>query len=412
MSPIFPLPADTGTRQRVLNLLMAFADIGRVDFLCYDTGRSPCAQRDLDALAEFCHTVRILPDPEPSWTYPGNTYRGALERLILTRRPYLIQNFPGAPLAEAVAEMGEGADLLWVVRLPVAEWIRTYRGRMIVDVDDLESVKARRRLALQRRDFWRLLASYDNWRLRGLERTAPCRYAALALASENDRAFFSPADQGRLMVVPNGVSDSLLALPVSHECTTDIVFVGTMAYFPNEDAARWLALEIFPRILAQVPEARLQLVGHDPRRLLESLQNGHRIIATGRVEDVTPYVRCAAVSVAPIRIGAGTRIKILEALALGTPVVTTTVGVEGLDLLPGAHLRIADSADQFAGEVIALLRNPDARQQLAAAARAVIGERHTWSRIRARLVRETRDWLGRRALSAGENVGPSSRPLC
>jgi glycosyltransferase involved in cell wall biosynthesis len=393
VSPIFPLPADTGTRQRVLNVLTAFRKIGRVDLLCYGAPESPRTQSDLDALAEFCHTVRILPEPEPGWTYSEKTYRGALERSILTRRPYVVQNFPGGPLAEVAATLGEGANLLWVVRLPVAEWIRTHRDRMIVDIDDLESIKARRRLALQRPGVWRLLASYDNWRVRALERTAPGRYAALALASENDRAFFSAEDQRRLMVLPNGVSDSLLALPVSHERTTDIVFVGTMAYYPNEDAARWLALEIFPRILAHVPEARLQLVGHDPRRLLESLQNGHRIIATGRVEDVTPYVRRAAVSVVPIRIGAGTRIKILEALALGTPVVSTTIGAEGLSLVPGKHLQIADTADRFAAEVVALLRNPDARARIAAAGRALVAERHTWSRVGERFVREIQSWL-------------------
>ena len=396
VSAFFPYPPDAGRTQRAMNTLRAFRTLGQVELLCYGTRRAPHTPDDWGALGEICSAIRILPEPEPNWIHPERTYRGAFERSICGRRPYLVQNFPGAALAEAAAEMGEEADLLWVVRLPVAEWMGTHRSKMIVDVDDLESVKTQRRLALQKRGVWRLLASYDNRRLRVLERSAPRRYKALALASESDRAFFSRADQERLMVLPNGVPDSLLGLPPSHESTADIVFVGTMEYFPNEDAARWLALEIFPRILAQVPDARLRLVGHDPRRLLDRFQDGHRIIATGWVEEVTPYVRNAAVSVVPLRIGAGTRIKILEALALGIPVVSTSIGAEGLDLLPGRHVRIADTADHFAREVVALLRDPAARARMAAEGRALVAERYTWSRIRDRFVREIESWLSRR----------------
>jgi glycosyltransferase involved in cell wall biosynthesis len=402
VSPVLPWPPDRGGRQRAFNALAALAGVGTVELICYPGGAEQNGS-DMEPLRRLCRRVHLLPEPRPRWAYPEASYRGVLERFVLARRPSLIEDFNGAPLARRAAELGDGADLIWVVRLWTAEWLAAHRDRMIVDVDDLESVKTSRHLALKRPGPWRLAAAYDNRRLRALERSAPARYPTLVLASEADRAFFPAHLRDRLWVMPNGVADHLLALPPAPDPEPAIVFVGTMTYFPNQDAARWLALDIFPRVRAVVPEARLYLVGHDPRGALRDLHDGRRIVVTGRVEDVTPYVRRAAVSAAPIRVGAGTRIKILEALALGVPVVSTTVGAEGLDLAPGQDFLQADTAQEFADAVVHLLKDPAARAALGRRGRARVASRHLWGPIGQGLAERVQGWLARRQETAGSS---------
>jgi len=166
-----------------------------------------------------------------------------------------------------------------------------------------------------------------------------------------------------------------------------------MEYKPNVDAAFWLSREIFPAIVRRVPEARLLLVGHDTRHRLRPLADGRRIIATGSVADVAPLVGEAAVSVAPIRADSGTRIKILEALALGVPVVSTTLGAEGLDLVPGREIVLADAPEAFAESVVRLLTDRATRDAMGHAGRGAVARAYDWTGIEARLGDEARDWL-------------------
>jgi len=170
-----------------------------------------------------------------------------------------------------------------------------------------------------------------------------------------------------------------------------------MDYKPNVDAVTWFVKDVFPSIVRRVPEARLLLVGHDSRHRLRRLADGHRIVATGSVADVAPLVAEAAVSVAPIRVGSGTRIKILEALALGVPVVSTTLGAEGLDLAPGREILLADAPEDFAAEVVRLLKDRATRDAMGDAGRTAVVSVYDWDRIEQRLGDDVRAWLaGRR----------------
>jgi glycosyltransferase involved in cell wall biosynthesis len=169
-----------------------------------------------------------------------------------------------------------------------------------------------------------------------------------------------------------------------------------MDYAPNVDAAAWFVRQIFPSVLRRVPEARLLLVGHDTYHRARPLADGDRIVATGSVADVAPLVAQSTVSVAPIRVGSGTRVKILEALALGVPVVSTTLGAEGLDLMPGREILLADEAERFADQVVRLLTDGVARDALAEAGRAAVESAYSWDAIEQRLADDIRAWLAER----------------
>jgi glycosyltransferase involved in cell wall biosynthesis len=280
---------------------------------------------------------------------------------------------------------------------------------MIVDMDDLESVKYGRYLATQPFRPGHAVFQFDNLKLRMMERTAPRRYGRVVVCSEADRRFFSGRARRKTLVVPNGVSSDLLARPRAEDMEATLAYVGTMSYEPNVDACVWFVREIFPDVVARVPHVRLYLVGNDQRQRLAALHDGARVIVTGRVRDVTPYVAQATLSVVPLRVGGGTRIKILESLALGTPVVSTTVGAEGLDVVPGRHIRLADTPRDFAEAVVSLMRDPEARRAMSAAGRSLVAERYTWETIGASLKAELEGWLQERERGLSRAV-PRSVP--
>jgi glycosyltransferase involved in cell wall biosynthesis len=372
----------------MFHTLVGLAGLGEIDLVSYC---APAATVELGPLSDMCRRVHVI--PQTSMFAATETLLQFARQLVSSPRPLLVTTFRGQPLADAVASLAASADLVWVVRLFVAETIRIGRERMIVDLDDLESVRAFRRLALLPMNPWHLLSRLDNLKLKFIERRAPHRYAKVVLASERDRRFFGPRFAGKILAIPNGVSANLLEEQRPGSEHGSLVFVANMRYEANVDAADWFVREIFPRIRSRVAGVRLWLVGHDDHGHVRSLHNGDSIIATGRVDSVIPFVTRATVTVVPLRWGGGTRIKILESLALGTPVVSTTIGAEGLDLVPGRDIVIADTAQSFADSVVALLQDRSRQEALAAAGRRIVSDYYTWDRIIQGLRQNVTEWL-------------------
>jgi glycosyltransferase involved in cell wall biosynthesis len=158
----------------------------------------------------------------------------------------------------------------------------------------------------------------------------------------------------------------------------DLVFVGKMDFRPNIDGVLWFAQEVLPLIRQQAPAVRFWVVGKDPHPRLKPLAEDPAIELTGWVEDVRPYIAGAAVYVVPLRIGGGTRLKVLEAMAMEKAIVSTTLGCEGFNLVPDQELVTADTPGDLAAAVLALLRDPDRRDRLGRAARRFAGSRYDW----------------------------------
>jgi sugar transferase (PEP-CTERM/EpsH1 system associated) len=179
--------------------------------------------------------------------------------------------------------------------------------------------------------------------------------------------------------VATGVDFDYFARPASPKRMADLVFLGSMDWMPNIDGAAWFVREVLPLIRRVYPECSLAIVGRRPARALKHLaREDPRILVTGTVPDVRPWLFGALVSVVPLRIGGGTRLKIYEAMAAEVPVVSTAVGAEGLDVRGGEDILIADSPAEFAARCVRLLANPGERARLAAAARENLAGRHSW----------------------------------
>ena len=194
-----------------------------------------------------------------------------------------------------------------------------------------------------------------------------------------------------MTVVPNGVDMAYYTAPTpplesqERPGSSDLVFTAKMDFRPNVDAVLWFAEEALPLIRHESPETRLWVVGKDPHPRLAHLAEDPGIRITGWVEDVRPYIAGAGVYVIPLRIGGGTRLKVLEAMAMSKAIVSTSLGCEGFDLTADQELSVADTPDEFATAVLALLRDPEHRQRMGDAAHRYASTRYDWRLVVPRL---------------------------
>jgi glycosyltransferase involved in cell wall biosynthesis len=201
----------------------------------------------------------------------------------------------------------------------------------------------------------------------------------------------SPVDRlsiggfGNIDVIPNGVDLAARRLPEGHQEPNTIAFSGRMAYFPNADAARWFAREIFPLVRQQSPEARFRIIGADPPHSVRRLGRIAGVEVTGYVDCVQQQLARATVAVCPMRVGSGIQNKVLEAMASGVPVVATPVALGGIEAAHGGHLLVGQRAEDVAEQVVILLKDAVLRKRLAVNARSLVEEKYTWENAVAAL---------------------------
>ena len=220
--------------------------------------------------------------------------------------------------------------------------------------------------------------------LRRMERRTIGAFDHVVVVSEQERARLI-ADARSVLVCPNGREPSAV-LPDAPGAT--VAFVATMGWAPQRRCRRLVGRDL-ARVLARVPEARLLLVGKDPARAVRALADDH-IEVTGTVDDVSPFLARARVVVAPLRAGGGTRLKIMEALDVGQPVVATSVGCEGMEDLVGHGVLVADTAPALAGTIADLLLDPARAARWGGAGHDAVVADHTWDAALAPLLQAVR----------------------
>ena len=203
----------------------------------------------------------------------------------------------------------------------------------------------------------------------------------IAVSETDEKLMRSRFGIEQVSSVPTGVDVEYFERPKSSSLLYDLVFVGSMDWMPNVDGMRWFLAHVFPLIRRQKPDCRLAIVGRNPpQTLLDAAKDPH-ITVTGTVPDVRPFLWQSALSIVPLRVGGGTRLKIFEAMAAGTPVVSTTIGAEGLPVTHGETIRIGDTAEQFATECLNLLAAPKSRQQMAQQAVELVVRNYSWEQV-------------------------------
>jgi polysaccharide biosynthesis protein PslH len=217
---------------------------------------------------------------------------------------------------------------------------------------------------------------FEGRRFKRFDRRHLDDYALLLAMSEPDRLDAAAMTHARVEVVPNGVDTSAAPGPEPGGPPLAL-FTGTLAYPPNAEALDWLLREIWPRVRAAEPAARLAVVGPDPPESARKLAD-ESVELTGRVAEMRPWFERASVVLVPMRSGGGTRLKVLDGLASGRAMVSTTMGAEGIDAHDGEHLLLADGAAAFSAAVVRLLRDPALRARLAAGGRELAETVYDW----------------------------------
>lgn len=332
-------------------------------------------------LDELCARVVMVP-----WSVCGMAL--AVLRRSLSRLPLQAALYESHRMRQAIeqalrADRHDVAHVQLVRMVPYLDAVRSLPR--VVDLVDALSLNMERR-ARHDRGAWRWAARLEAARLSHYERAA-CDAADRALVgSPADReALGSPP---KLTVVTSGVD--LAEFPYARDGREPdtVIFSGNMGYFPNVEAALWLGRTILPAIGGAVPGVRLSIVGTRPdRRVRQLARHDPRITVTGHVDTVLPHLRRSAVAVAPMRAGSGQQLKVLEAMAAGTPVVATTLAARGIEARHGEHLLVADDPAAFAAHVVSLLRDRRLAGDLAAGGRRLVEERYTWERSVADLER-------------------------
>jgi len=297
-------------------------------------------------------------------------------------------------------------DILVVEGLEMAPYMMTYlrqvptrqRLRVIFDDHNAEYVLQKRAFLTDVRTPKRWHAALYSW----IQWLKLRRYEAFVANQADHVIAVSEADRRSLerlhiltptTIIPNGVDLKFYAgyhFDGNHTLTLppeSIVFTGKMDFRPNVDAVRWFIRWVWPRIRRAVPEAHFYVVGRNPHPSLIEQTQGPGVFVTGAVADVRPYIAQARVYVVPLRVGGGTRLKLLEAMAMKKAIVSTHLGAEGYPVRPGEHLWLADTPQEFARATIRLLHDGALRERLGEQALAFVRQGYDWNAIFPRLLR-------------------------
>ena len=393
LTPQLPYPPHQGTAIRNWHILRHVAAHHTVDVLSF-AANPPADLAAAGPLRDLVGRLDALPaPPRPLYRRLADMAAGHAD---MARR--LHSDAFAARLAEWLAD---GYDVVQAEGIEMAPYLWPTSGplplaaRLVYDAHNAEALLQQRNWLTDARQPRRWAAAAYSWvqwqRLSALEADLLRRADGIIAVSETDAATLRALAPGLSpLVVPNGVdtafydpalADAQQPVPLAAD-TPWLVFTGKLDYRPNIEASLWLVGDVMPRVWAAAPAVRVALVGRDPAPSVRALA-GPRVTVTGWVPDTRPYIAAAALFVAPLRVGGGTRLKLLEALAMARPIVSTSRGAEGLDL--GAAAMLADDADAFATAVLALLADPPHRAAMSGAARQLAVARYDWQAILPRL---------------------------
>jgi sugar transferase (PEP-CTERM/EpsH1 system associated) len=381
LTPQSPYPPRKGTALRNWGLISGLSARHRLGLLSF---LSPGQEAQLTPpLTTACERVETVP-------HPARTHCDRLRDMLTTRQPDMLLRLASRVYAQRLADWlaQESFDIVQVEGIEMAPYldvIEAAHPRPFVVFDDHNC-----EYLLQQRTFLTDLRAPARWpgaayscvqwrRLRRYEAQV-CRRADRVLAvSEADAAALQRLSPGLdVTVVPNGIDTQVYAPMLPYPHTPSLVFTGTMDFRPNVDAVLWFARQVLPHIREEAPEARFVIVGQRPHRRLDCLRDDPAVTLTGWVEDTRPYIAEAAVYVAPLRMGGGTRLKLLEAMSMGKPVVATRLGAEGYPVMDGRELLLADTPTDFAAAVLSLLHTPERRTELGQTARIFVERQYDW----------------------------------
>jgi polysaccharide biosynthesis protein PslH len=381
-----PYPATNGYKMRTWSLLQALAAEGHeITLVCFATSQE--AAEDIRPLTALCRSVEIVPQRVSSMSSRPDL-RGRA-RALVGPLPYGVVRFRSETMRRVLAGHIQirAFDLIFtetsysLINLPVSSHIP-----IVLDNHNVEYLLLERYIRHARTPLHRAYARIESHRMRQWDQAACMRASLVLVCSQHDRDLLRDlCPRVQCTVVPNTIdAASYHSAPDSEEPV--VLYTGGMDWYPNRDAVQFFAQEILPNVRRRVPGVRFLVAGRNPsegfRRLMSQFPG---VELTGTVSDMRQMIGKAAVCVVPLRIGSGTRLKILEAAAMAKPVVSTRLGAEGLEFADGKEIVLKDAPESFAEATSSLLLDPSRRRALGQAARARVEEMYSFPVLRRRL---------------------------
>ena len=384
LSPTVPFPLTDGGRIRVFNLLKQIAQRSEVTLLALKTQSSDV--ESVVHLERFGIRVHLV---QQGGKLPSVSF-GTLLRAFLKKVPITVARYNVPAYRQKFRELvaTETFDLVHYEMFHVAQFHTETHLPSLLSQQNVDTAIWRRLCQetanpLRKCLYWTQQRAFERY-----ERLTHPQFDIVTCASEIDRQTFQRTNAaGRFEIIPNGVDVEDYQPAYGSEEEAHLIYIGSMDWYPNEDAVAFFADEVLPKIREKLPDVQFSAVGGNPSPRVQKLAARSHILVTGRVPEIKPYFARATVFVVPLRIGSGTRLKILEALAMGKAVVSTTVGAEGLNLVDGEEILIADEPIAFAEAVLRLLTDASLRRKIGENGRARVERDYDWRRIGEKLYR-------------------------
>ncbi|MBN1230783.1 MAG: glycosyltransferase [Anaerolineales bacterium] len=380
LTKYLPYPTNYGYAMRVYNLILQAAGKHEVSLVSMHNGIIDDQVRE--HLSGVCKRLAIIPvETQPALSIPGQIPLYLLKGIP----PELRLNYNQVYMTKVVEFIREeNFDLIQIEESGMGIYLeylpKDIKAKTSVTFIDIEAIKygriyqyepgIKRKLRL-----WVFSQMLKNWEPKLAKK------ADLGLVmSDVDKAYLEEKAPGaNLVVVPNGIDLKKYDL-LRVRNTPEFLFVGILDYLPNIDAVREFCERIFPLIRRELPEAKFTIVGKNPRQVVLDLA-GDGVKVVGEVPEVTPYYLENSVSVVPLRAGGGTRLKILESMAYGRPVVSTSIGCEGIWVRNGENILVGDEPELFAEHCIRLVQDPDIYQRIRTGGRELVQTVYDWELI-------------------------------
>lgn len=373
----FLWPLTDGGAIRDYNLLRETSRRHNVHLLCFLA--NPKDRDNYRELEPFCKSITGIELARPKIGSAANLVLGTVGT-----RPYIMREYWRAGMAAAVerAVDEKRIDVIHAHFLHMGQYAGSKgRAAFVLDVHNIEHVLWGRFAEKLRNPLKRSFAVIQSEKLVALERAVAAATEVTVTLSDEDRTEYQRiAPAAEVVTVPNGADLDYWRPSAEPVEPGSIIYFGNLAWLPQADAVIAFVNETFPRIVERVPNAKLYIVGNNPPPSIWNLA-GERIVVTGYVDDIREYIARAAVVVMPLRIGAGTKHRILQALAMKKAVVASPVAAEGMNLVDGVNVRIADDAESFARRVVELATNARARETLGENGLKLMLEKHSWTKI-------------------------------
>ena len=378
LAPSFPWPPHSGARIRLREMLRHLQGRYRVTLLAHGDPNKAVAAGD--ELNELCESAELIPIGLSSVARIARLTRGVL------RRSPPIQSYHYVPrMARRIREITshQHFEVLHVEFPFLAPYLSAIsprcRARRVLSTHNVDSLRFERELEISPWGGRRLVILADRLLFPHWERDAVRRFDSVVTVSDADRLWIERNAPGvPVFLAPNGVDVDHYRPIGPAAATPTVVFTGSMNYPPNQDAVIWFADNVVEQLRTKLGEIRFDVVGADPSPAVRALCRRPGVRVTGAVPDVRPYLADSIALVVPLRSGGGTRLKILEAMAMARPVVSTAIGAEGLKVTHGRDILIADDPERLAEEIATLARVPELGARLGAAARQLVVSEYDW----------------------------------